>query len=57
MRIVQSMIKDKLPGENLTGIADKIELTALGTPGYTLILDLVEAIPIGPEDSRIQGVE
>ena len=57
MRIVQSMIKDKLPGENLTGIADKIELTALGIPGYTLMLDLVEAIPIGSEDSRIQGVE
>jgi len=50
MRIVQSMIKDKPPGENLTGIANKIELTALGTPGYKLTLDLVEAIPLKPED-------
>jgi len=50
MRIVKSMIKDKPPGEDLTGIADKIELTALGTPGYTLILNLVEAIPIGIKD-------
>lgn len=50
MRIVQSMIKDKPPGENLTGIADKIELTALGTPGYKLTLDLVEAIPLKSED-------
>ncbi len=57
MRIVQSMIKDKPPGENLTGIADKIELTALGTPGYTLILDLVEAIPLNITEPEVQGSE
>jgi hypothetical protein len=57
MRIVQSMIKDKPPGENLTGIADKIELTALGTPGYTLILDLVEAIPLNIKEPEVQGSE
>ena len=33
------------------GIVDKIELTALGTPGYKLILDLVEAIPLEAGES------
>jgi hypothetical protein len=28
------------------GIADKIELTAHGSPGYSLIMDLVEAVPL-----------
>ena len=28
------------------GIADKIELKAHGSPGYTLVMDLVEAIPL-----------
>ena len=28
------------------GIADKIELKAHGTPGYALIMDLVEAVPL-----------
>lgn len=54
-RIVKSMIKEKPPGEDLPGIADKIELTALGTPGYTLVLDLVEAIPIGIKEPGVQG--
>lgn len=55
MRIVKSMIKEKSPGEDLTGIADKIELTALGTPGYKLVLDLVEAIPLGIKEPGDQG--
>jgi len=28
------------------GIADKIELKAHGSPGYTLVMELVEAIPL-----------
>jgi len=28
------------------GISDKIELNAHGTPGYALIMDLVEAVPL-----------
>lgn len=28
------------------GIADKIELKAHGSPGYTLVMDLVEAVPL-----------
>jgi hypothetical protein len=45
-RIVKSRLQEKPPAENPCGIADKIELTALGTPGYKLALDLVEAIPL-----------
>ena len=28
------------------GISDQIELIAHGSPGYTLVMDLVEAIPL-----------
>ena len=56
-RIVKGMCKENPPMGASWGIADKIELTALERPGYKLALDLVEAIPIGPEDSRDQGVE
>jgi hypothetical protein len=28
------------------GISDKIELNAHGSPGYALVMDLVEAIPL-----------
>ena len=31
---------------DLKGIADKIELIAHGSPGYALVMDLVEAIPL-----------
>ena len=57
MRIVKSMIKEKPPGEDLPGIADKIELTALGTPGYKLILDLVEAVPLGIHEPGVNDAE
>jgi hypothetical protein len=30
------------------GISDKIELIAHGSPGYSLVMDLVEAIPLRP---------
>ena len=48
-RIVKSMPSKNLADGNPLGIADKIELTALGTPGYKLVLTLVEAIPLEAE--------
>jgi len=43
--------------ESPIGISDKIELTALGTPGYKLVLDLVEALALESEDSILPGAE
>lgn len=54
-RIVKSMLREKQPQEDPWGIADKIELTALGTPGYKLVLDLVEALPLESGDSTLPG--
>jgi hypothetical protein len=54
-RVVKSRLKEKPPAEGPRGIADTIELTALGTPGYKLVLDLVEAIPLKPEGSSMKG--
>ncbi len=52
MKSVNIMSKDRLPADASTGIADKIELTAHGSPGYKLVMDLVEARPIGVEGSK-----
>ena len=53
-RIVKSRLKERPSTEDPSGIADKIELTAQGTPGYKLVLDLVEAIPLKPTGSAVQ---
>ena len=48
-RLVKSMLSENPTDGNPWGLADKIELTALGTPAYKLILNLVEAIPLEAE--------
>ena len=48
-RIIESMPSATSPESSAWGIAGQIELTALGTPGYKLVLDLVEAIPLESE--------
>ena len=48
-RIVESIPAESLPKKSTRGIADQIELNALGPSGYKLVLDLVEAIPLEPE--------
>ena len=48
-RIVKHVNNGNSTGKTRVGIADKVELTALGTPGYKLVLDLVEAIPLQDE--------
>lgn len=48
-RIVKTMRMENPPPGAPWGIADKIELTALERPGYKLVLDLVEAIPLEAE--------
>jgi len=50
LKRVITLINNENPDQkSLIGIADKIELTAKGTPGYKLVLDLVEAIPLEAE--------
>jgi hypothetical protein len=50
LKRVIAIINHENPNKaSLVGIADKIELTAQGTPGYKLVLDLVEAIPLEAE--------
>jgi len=49
VRTVKSMLKDGPRPNDRPGIADKIELTAHGSPGYVLVLDLVEATRLGAE--------
>jgi hypothetical protein len=48
-RVVKHINNGNPTGQTRVGIADKIELTALGTPDYKLFLDLVEAIPLKNE--------
>jgi hypothetical protein len=45
-RIVKSMSAKESDLADRKGISDKIELNALGSPGYALVMDLVEAIPL-----------
>jgi hypothetical protein len=45
-RNVKIMSAKKTDFADWNGIADKIELTAHGSPGYSLVMDLVEAIPL-----------
>ncbi len=45
-RTVKSMSAKELDLADRRGISDKIELNAHGSPGYALVMDLVEAIPL-----------
>ena len=45
-RTVKSMFAKEPDLANRMGISDKIELNAHGSPGYALVMDLVEAIPL-----------
>ena len=45
-RVVKHVNSEEPKKETPEGMAHTIELTALGTPGYKLVLDLVEAIPL-----------
>jgi hypothetical protein len=45
-RTVKSMSAKELDLADRRGISDKIELNAYGSPGYALVMDLVEAIPL-----------
>ena len=45
-RTVKMMISRVPVLSERKGIAEKIELNAHGSPGYTLVMDLVEAIPL-----------
>jgi len=58
LKRVITLINNENPNrDSLTGITDKIELTARGTPGYKLVLDLVEALALESEDSTLPGSE
>ena len=46
-RIVKSMSAKKPDLTDRAGISNQIKLIAHGSPGYELIMDLVEAIPLG----------
>jgi hypothetical protein len=47
LKRVITLINNKTSNtETSRGIAHRIELTAMGTPGYKLALDLVEAVPL-----------
>jgi hypothetical protein len=46
VRTVKSMSAEEPGSAGRKGIADKIELNAHGSPGYALVMDLVEAIPL-----------
>jgi hypothetical protein len=48
-RVIRRFNHENPDRESLKGIAQKIELTAQGRPGYRLVLDLVEAIPLEAE--------
>ena len=48
-RVVKHTNPENPTRETPKGIAPRIELTALGTPGYKLVLDLVEAMPLEAE--------
>lgn len=56
-RVVKHMNGENPTGNTPKGIAHKIELTALGTPGYKLVLDLVEALALESEDATLPGSE
>ena len=45
-RVVKHVSSENPARETPAGMADRIELTAFGTPGYKLVLDLVEALPL-----------
>ncbi|MEJ2285967.1 MAG: hypothetical protein P8X85_20520 [Desulfobacterales bacterium] len=45
-RTVKMMISREPVLSERKGIAEKIELNAHGSPGYTLVMDLVEAVPL-----------
>jgi hypothetical protein len=45
-RTVKSISAKKPDSADRMGISDKIELNAHGSPGYALVMDLVEAIPL-----------
>jgi hypothetical protein len=58
LKRVITLINNENPNkESPLGIADKIELTAQGTPGYKLVLDLVEALALESEDATLPGSE
>ena len=56
-RVVKRSNSQNPPMETPMGITHKIELTALGNPGYKLALDLVEAISLESGNSVIPGSE
>ncbi len=45
-RIVKSTSAKKPDSAGREGISDQIELITYGSPGYTLVMDLLEAIPL-----------
>lgn len=46
VRTVKSISAAKHDSDGRQGIADKIELKAHGSPGYALVMELVEAVPL-----------
>lgn len=48
IRTVTALYNKKNPAGGRTAIPDRLELTAHGAGGYNLMMDLVEAVPLGP---------
>jgi hypothetical protein len=48
IRTVTAFFSKENPTEEQAAIPDRLELTAHGIAGYNLIMDLVEAVPLGP---------
>jgi len=46
VRTVKSIFAAAHNPDDRQGIADKIELKAYGSPGYSLVMELVEAVPV-----------
>jgi hypothetical protein len=46
-RTVSAFSNQQYREENRHAIADRLELTACGAAGYSLIMDLIEAVPLG----------
>jgi hypothetical protein len=47
-RTVTAFFSQENPAEEQAAMPDRLELTAHGVAGYNLIMDLVEAVPLGP---------
>ncbi len=48
IRTVTAFFSKENPAEEQAAIPDRLELTAHGVASYNLIMDLVEAVPLGP---------